>query len=260
MAGRSFRELTKTPGLKVGVYIGEFATPGIGRIAASAGCDFAMVDMEHSGFGYETVKAVLRNLHDAGIASMVRPPSRDDHHVARALDVGAQAIIPPMVGSAEEARRILRAMKYAPDGGRGVALAIAHDDYAPGPVMEKLARANARTALVPLVETREAIENADEIAAVDGVDCLWLGHFDLSCSLGIPGEFRHPRFEAAVERVIAAAKARKKSLGRLVANVEDGAALHARGFDMIIYSGDIWLLQSALASGVKALRERAGGR
>lgn len=252
----SFRELTRNRDLKIGTFIGEFATPGIGQIIKNAGCHFAMVDMEHTGFGYETVKSTLRYLHDAGLASLVRPPSKDYHHLARALDVGAQGVMPPMLGTAEEARRIVNDIKYAPDGVRGVALGMAHDDYAPGPVMKKLAEANEKTSLVALIETAEGIENCDQIAAVNGVDCLWIGHFDLSCSLGIPGQFDHPDFVKAVDRVIAAAKAHNKALGRLVPSVEEGAALHAAGFDMIIYSGDIWLLQTALTTAVKELRAK----
>ena len=192
MSGESFRDLTTKRGLKVGTYLGEFATPGIGQILKSANCDFAFVDMEHSGFTYETVMRVLRWLHDAGIATMVRPPSKAYHHIARACDVGAQGVAPPMLGTPEEARQILSYMKYVPEGERGVALGIAHDDYAPGPVMDKLAAANRKTSLVALIETAEGVENADAIAAIDGVDCLWIGHFDLTCSLGIPGQFDHP--------------------------------------------------------------------
>jgi 2-keto-3-deoxy-L-rhamnonate aldolase RhmA len=258
MSGKSFGELTRTPGLKLGTYIGEFAGPAIARIVQSAGCDFAMVDMEHSGFTFETAKSQLRHLHDAGVASTLRPPSKATHHIARACDVGAQGVMPAMLGSTEEARRILEVMKYVPDGRRGVALGIAHDDYAPGPVADKFAAANRKTSLVALIETAEGVQNVEAIAAVDGVDCLWIGHFDLSCALGIPGRFDHPDFAAAVTRVVAAGKAAGKALGRLVPTVEEGAARYAEGFDMIIYSGDVWLLQAALASGVSELRAKCG--
>jgi 2-keto-3-deoxy-L-rhamnonate aldolase RhmA len=256
MSTSSFRKLTHNRELKVGVFIGEFTTPGIGRIIKSSGCDFAMVDMEHTGFTFETVKQTLRYLHDAGLASMVRPPSKEYHHIARACDVGAQGVMPPMLGTAEKARQIVRYMKYVPEGRRGVCLGISHDNYSTGSVAETFAAANQKTSLVALIETAEGIANVDEIAAVDGVDCLWIGHFDLSSSLGIPGQFDHPEFTSAVERVIAAAKTHNKSLGRMVTTVEEGAALHAAGFDIIMYSGDIWLLQMALTTGVRQLRTR----
>ena len=215
-----------------------------------------MVDMEHSGFSYETVKTTLRYLHDAGVASILRPPSQAYHHVARACDVGAQGVMPPMLSTADEAGRILSAMKYVPQGERGVALGIAHDDYRPGPVDQKLRGANERTSLVALIETAQGVAEAEAIAAVDGVDCLWIGHFDLTCSLGIPGQFEHPDFVAAVDQIVAAAKGRGKSLGRLVTSVEEGAALYAQGFDMIIYGTDIHVLLQGLAAGVEGLRRK----
>ena len=250
----SFKELTHTRKLKLGTYIGEFATPGIGQILKSASCEYAFVDMEHSGFGFETVKAVLRTLHDAGIASLVRPPSKEYHHLARACDVGAQGIIPPMLGTPREAKACLDAINYVPDGNRGCALNIAHDDYHPAAVLDALAAANRKTSLTPLIETAEGIENCDEIAAMDGVDCLWIGHFDLSASLGIPGEFENPRFTEAVDAVLAAGAKHNKSVGRLVGSPEEGVELFNQGFDFICYLGDMWLLQRALTEGFSAIK------
>ena len=254
MSSPSFRRLLESKELSVGMLVFEFTTPGIGHIVKAAGCDFAFVDMEHAALGYETIKRTLRTLHDAGLASMVRPPSKSYHHISRACDVGAQGVMPPMLGTAEQAREIVKYMKYTPDGERGVALGIAHDDYQPGSVKEKFAAANEKTCLIALIETAQAIENIDEIAAVDGVDCLWVGHFDLSCSLGIPGQFDHPDFQKAVDSVVTAGTKHNKALGRLVPTVEQGVALFKKGFHMIIYSSDIQLLQKALASGVESLR------
>ena len=106
-------------------------------------------------------------------------------------------------------------------------------------------------------QTEDGVRNAAEIAAVPEVDALWIGHFDLSCSLGIPGEFDHPTFAQAVADVVGAAKQHGKALGRLTASVEEGATLAAQGFDLICYSGDVWLLQAALADAVAALRRAA---
>jgi 2-keto-3-deoxy-L-rhamnonate aldolase RhmA len=161
-----------------------------------------------------------------------------------------------MVGSAEEARRILHGMKYVPVGRRGVALGIAHDRYLPGPTMEKLAEANRKTTLFAQIETREGVQNADAIAAVDGVDCLWVGHFDLSCSLGIPGQFDHKDFTDAIATVAKACKRHQKSLGRLVPTVDDAVALHGQGFDFICYSGDVWALYGAVNAGLSEIRQR----
>jgi len=121
-------------------------------------------------------------------------------------------------------------------------------------VPEKLRALNARNCLFVQIETAAVAENADAIAAVPGVDCLWVGHFDLSCSLGIPGDFTHPKFLAAIDRVTAAAKRHGKALGRLVTDIPSGLDCAARGFDFLAWHGDVWALQSAVRAGIEELK------
>jgi 2-keto-3-deoxy-L-rhamnonate aldolase RhmA len=241
---------------KLGHFIVEFATPGIGHILRSAGCDYALFDMEHSGFGFETLKSAIRYLEAGGVSPIVRVPSKEYHHIARACDMGAEGLMVPMVGTAAEAQAIVDSMKYHPVGRRGVALQVAHDRYRAGAVAEKFVTANQTTTLFCQIETAEGVANAEAIAALDGVDCLWVGHFDLSVSLGIPGEFDHREFRQAIDKVIAATRKHNKSLGRLVPTVEQGIDFFAQGFDFICYSGDVWVLHNALADAVSALRAK----
>src|SRR5882672_7602122 len=189
MARAGLKEMTRTSNAKLGHFIVEFATPGIGHILKQAGCDFALFDLEHSGFGFETVKSAVRYFEAAALPAIVRVPSREYHHIARALDMGAEGLMLPMVGNVDEVRHIVNSMKYHPLGRRGVALQVAHDRYRPGTVSDKFIAANQRTTFFCQIETAEGVENADAMAAIDGVDCLWVGHFDLSVSLGILGEF-----------------------------------------------------------------------
>lgn len=249
-----FKALCNAGHLRVGTSVFEFDTPGIGHLLKSAGSEFVFLDMEHSGIGIDAMKRLLRYCEAANLPTVVRPPSRATHHIARVLDIGAGGLILPMMPNAEEARRIVNDMKYVPTGSRGVALGIAHDRYTTGAVTDKLAAANADTACVALIETAEGVNNVDEIAAVDGVDALWLGHFDLSCSLGIPGQFEHPDFVAATDRIVAAAKRQNKPLGRVVNTPDEGASFYRQGFSLICYSGDVWLLQAALSEGFAALK------
>ncbi len=244
--------------LKVGHFVVEFATPGIGHLLKNAGCDFVLFDAEHSGFHHETVKSVLRYFEAAALPAIVRVPSKEYHHIARAADMGAEGVMLPLVGDAAEARHAVDCLKYAPVGSRGVALGVAHDRYRGGPVLEKLAQANERTTLFAQIETRDGVRNADAIAAVDGVDCLWVGHFDLSVSLGVPGAFEHPDFLAAIDEVAAACGRHGKALGRLVPDVETGAAYHGKGFDFLCYSGDVWAYQAAVKAGVDGIRAACG--
>jgi 2-keto-3-deoxy-L-rhamnonate aldolase RhmA len=239
---------------KFGHFVVEFATPGIGHILKSAGCDFVLFDMEHSGFGFETLKSAIRYFEAAQLPVIVRTPSKDYHHIARAMDMGAEGIMLPMVGTAAEAKRILDGVKYTPEGSRGVGLQMAHDRYRPGAVKDKFAAANRRSTLFCQIETAEGVRNADAIAALPGVDCLWIGHFDLSVSLGVPGEFESKKFADAIVRIVAAARKHGKGLCSLVSTVEQGIALNAQGFDFICYSADVWALRNALAEAVDRLR------
>lgn len=254
MASEGLKGLAGHRRVKLGHLVAEFATPGIGHILKSAGCDFVFFDMEHSGFGMETVKSAIRYFEAADLPVMVRVPSHDGHFIARAMDMGVEGLIVPMVGNVEQVRRIVNAMKYHPAGTRGVALQIAHDQYRPGSVAEKFTAANERTAFICLIETAEGVDNIDAIAALDGVDCLWVGHFDLSVSLGVPGDFASPVFTSAMDKIVAAASRHGKSLGRLVPNAEQGIDFYKQGFDFICYQGDIWLLHEALADGIAKIR------
>ncbi len=254
MADQGLKAMSGTRSVKLGHFIVEFATPGIGHILKSAGCDFVLFDLEHSGFGFETVKSAIRYFEAADLPAIVRVPSREYHHIARAMDMGAEGMMLPMVGNADEVRHIVNSMKYHPVGNRGVALQVAHDRYRPGTVADKFIAANQRTTLFCQIETAEGVENADALAAIDGVDCLWVGHFDLSVSLGIPGEFDHAKFTGAIERVHAATTKHNKALGRLVPTVEAGIEIRTQGFDFICYSGDVWVLHNALAEAIAELR------
>ena len=257
---RSLKQMARSGELAAGTFLVEFLTPGIGHILAGAGCDFAFLDMEHSGFSTETVKAALRFLEAGGIPTLVRVPSRDAHDIARIADMGAEGVMVSLVGTREVAQAAVDALKYPPEGKRGVALRVAHDNYrAPPTPAAGLAAANARTTLFLMIETAEGVENAEAIAALDGVDCLWVGHFDLSCSLGVPGQFDHPTFTDAIERVIEGARKHGKAVGRLVPDVQTGIDLYKQGFDFVCYSGDVWVLQAGVKAGIDAIRAGVEG-
>jgi 2-keto-3-deoxy-L-rhamnonate aldolase RhmA len=251
-----FRDILQSDQLALGTFLFEFASPGIGQILKHAGAQFVYVDMEHSGFSFETVKSLLRNLHDAGLASLVRPPSAEYHHVARALDMGAQGVVPPMMNAAL-AREVAKHVRYPPLGHRGAIFAGTHDDFEPGSAADKMTKANDKACFIALIETRQGVQDMEELAKMSGVDGFFVGHFDLSCDLGIPAQFDHPKFLEAFDHIVSVARAHGKQVGRLVASAEEGAALHARGLNLLLYSGDAWLLQNALAEGIRSIRKLA---
>jgi 2-dehydro-3-deoxyglucarate aldolase/4-hydroxy-2-oxoheptanedioate aldolase len=117
-----------------------------------------------------------------------------------------------------------------------------------------LENANKRTTFFALIETSEGAENADAIAATPGVDCLWVGHFDLTASLGIPGQFENPVYLTALGHIIQAARNHNRSLGRLVGSPKEGLADLKQGFDFCCYATDTALYQGALIAGISELR------
>jgi 2-keto-3-deoxy-L-rhamnonate aldolase RhmA len=241
-------------GVALGTMVMEFATTGIARLAAGAGADFVVFDLEHTGWSLETVRTLLAAARAAEAVPLVRVPATRYHFIARVLDVGALGVMVPLVESAEQARNIVQFAKYPPAGRRGCAFGVAHDDYSGGDVAAKMAVANAEGLLIAQIETAAGLEEVEAIAAVGGLDVLWVGHFDLTASLGIPGQFTHPAYQEAVRRVLAACARHGKAAGFMVSSVEEGRAALAQGFRCLAYWADLWIYQQGLRQGLGALR------
>lgn len=237
-----------------GTMVFEFFTPGISAIMAAAGADFALFDMEHGGIGIETVKRQMAYARGSACVPMVRVPGTEYHDIAASLDAGALGIMAPMVESAAQAAHLVACTRYPPQGRRGAAFQVAHDDYKAGPVADKIEAANARVLTIAMIETAAGVAQVEEIAGTPGIDVLWLGHFDLTNSMGIPGQFTHPAFLEAVDRIVAAAGRHGKTAGTMAANEAWGADYLRRGFRMVAHGLDHLVFQSALATGLKALR------
>lgn len=239
----------------------EFFTPSLAQIVKAAGADFILYDMEHSGASVETMKTQFACCRGIGLPAFVRVPATQYHFIARVLDAGALGIMVPMVETREQAELIVSCTRYPPAGRRGAAFGVApHDDFLPGSVTDKIAAANERTLVICLVETAVGIENVDAIAAVPGVDVVWLGHFDLTNFLGIPAQFEHPRYLKAVGDLLAACRRHGKAPGFMAADDAWAKDYRAKGFRAIAYSIDVLLMQSALAKGLATLRENEAAK
>jgi 2-dehydro-3-deoxyglucarate aldolase/4-hydroxy-2-oxoheptanedioate aldolase len=257
MTTQTLRSLIGNQRTKIGTFLFEFATPGIGQILKAAGADYAVLDMEHTGFGFDRVREVVRYCQAAELPLIVRVPSQHRHHISRALDAGAEGIMVPIVSSVVQAKAVLEAAKYWPDGTRGVALGLAHERFAmrSDPLLDRFAEQNRRTVIILQVEDPRGAEAADEIANLTGVDALWLGHNDLSVAMDKPGAFDDPVFLAHEQSTIAAAKKHGKSAGRLGVDARQCAAFTKLGYDFVAIAGDVWLLQQAFAAGVATVRK-----
>ncbi len=182
--------------------------PIVVEILAGAGFDCVVIDTEHSLTDVPDVLAMLQALAAYPVAHAVRPAANDPVLIKRFLDIGAQTLIIPYVQNADEARATVRAMRYGPHGVRGVSTATRAGRY--GAVADYLQIAETELCLVVQVETAEAMDQIEAIAAVDGVDMIFIGPSDLAASMGYPGQLGHPEVKAAVEdgirRITAAGK------------------------------------------------------
>lgn len=242
-----------------GTMVFEFFTPGIGQLCAGAGADFVIFDMEHSAAGTDTIRAQMAFCRGLDTVPMVRVPTAEYHFVARALDAGAKGVMVPMVETAEQAVLIARSAKYPPNGRRGAAFGVAHDDFRGGDVGATMRTADETNIIIAQIETERGVEAVDAIAATPGIDVLWLGHFDMTNFLGVPGDFEHPRYLAAVDAVAAAARRHGKALGFMAADGTWARAYAERGFTMIAYGLDHQLFQRSLRDGLSLLRSIGSG-
>lgn len=246
-------------GAAYGTMVFEFMSPGLPRILAEAGCDFVVYDTEHTWFTTEQIGYLIASTRATGMVPCVRVANIDYPLMSRPLDMGALGLMIPRVETRAQVEAVIRAMKYPPEGARGVAVGIAHDDYTGGDVPSKLRRANEESLVIVQVETAAAIDNLEAMLSVPGVDVAWVGHFDLTVSMGIPGQFDHPRFLAAIDKVVEVGARHGVTAGVMGGSVAMARDWMARGYRAIAYSGDVWLLQNALRDGLRQLREGDGG-
>lgn len=231
----------------------EFFTPGLPYVLASAGAEFVIYDMEHSGVGIETIKTMIMASHGAGIVPLVRVPGPAYHLIAPVMDAGAFGVMVPMVGDATTAQAIADACRFRPDGIRGLAFGLGHDEFSGGDIDRKMIEENQRTLVIALIETLPGIENVDEILAVEGIDVGWLGHYDLTNAMGITGQFDHPDFLAAVDKLTAACARNGKAAGFLPQSPDSVDEWVARGFRCLAFGTDVGLLKVALGTGIEAM-------
>jgi 2-keto-3-deoxy-L-rhamnonate aldolase RhmA len=176
------------------------------QIAKACGFHWLFIDLEHSTMDLDTAGQICAASLPVGISPIVRVPEGDTNRAARILDAGAQGVIFPHVQNAEEAGAFNAACRFPPEGVRSMTYGGPMLEYEALPPEEATAGGNAETLVVMMIETPEAVENAAEIAAVDGVDVLLVGGSDLSTTMGIPGQYSNPDFLAAIDTVIAAAR------------------------------------------------------
>jgi 2-keto-3-deoxy-L-rhamnonate aldolase RhmA len=233
-----FRRRLQQGEVLLGQMILELFTPGIGPMLAACGLDFVIFDMEHGRCDIGLLSEMIASCRGSAIVPMARVPDVNFAPLSRVLDLGAKGVMVPRVETRQQAEDIVSQLKYAPQGKRGVALGIAHDLYRTGGA-DFFAKANEEIAVILLLETEKAFENLDEIVSVPGVDVAWMGHYDLTVSMGIPAQFEHPRFLEAMDALVASCRKCGVAPGFLPPTPESAVHWIEKGFRAISLGSDI---------------------
>lgn len=241
--------------LCMGIRLGR--TADIARLAKAAGFDALFVDMEHSTVTTDSAAQICTAALDAGITPLVRVPGHEHYHATRMLDGGAMGIIVPHVDTAEQARRCVDNCKFPPLGQRSVSGLMPQLGYMPMPAADAMAVLNENTLLTVMLETPQAIENADAIAAVDGIDQIMIGTNDLCATMGIPGQLGHADVIAAYQTTAKACRdhGRHFAIGGIRGDPELLQKILDMGARFILGGGDWAVLLGALRADVRELRE-----
>lgn len=230
--------------------IGAWASAGSeanAEIIASAGFDWLLIDGEHSPYGLETLASLLRATDAYPATRVVRVPVNSTVLIKQYLDLGAQNLMIPMVDTAEEAAQAVAAMHYPPRGVRGVGAALARSSRW-NAVPDYLVRASETVSLTIQIESAAAVENAAEIAALDGVDSLFVGPSDLAASMGHLGNQTHPDVVEAVSHTFEVVRAAGKHVGVNAFNQEQARTYLDAGASFVAVGADVQLLAGAARS------------
>ena len=206
MANLSIKERAMAGERICGTMIRVVRSPAMIHIAKNAGLDFVMYECEHHCFDLETLHDAFMVANGIGIEGWVRVPVPTKEYVSRYLDCGATGIMVPLIETAEQAKQLVNFAKYEPVGKRGFANSSPNTNYKPLPHKQIMEDANRRIMVIAQIETAKALENIDEIAAVEGLDALFIGPNDLSIALGIPGDLFNPIELEAISKVAKACR------------------------------------------------------
>lgn len=236
--------------------IGSFITtgsPDATEIIAGSGFDFLVIDTEHGPMSVESALHLVRASEVRGVPAVLRVTNAIDTTILRALDIGAAGVQVPQVNTADTAREVVAASHYHPVGRRGLAMPRAAA-YGALSVKEYFQQSLEQTLVIAQCESSEGLENIEAIAEVPGIDVIFLGPFDLSHSLGIPGEVEDPRIKEAERRIVDVCERNGKAAGIFAVNGAAGRQRSMQGFRYVTVATDALLLNAAAVGELKAAR------
>jgi 2-keto-3-deoxy-L-rhamnonate aldolase RhmA len=241
-----------------GPILNEARSVGTIRMMAREGFDFLFLDMEHSLFGWETTLTLVQTALLCDLCPLVRPTDLSYPLVARALDTGAQGVIIPRVETREQVEAAVSYAKYPPLGRRGAG-GEARTGYQKLDAGTAVERANAETMVVVQIESLEGLRNLDGIAEVPGLDVVCVGPQDLSISMGVPGDFGHPDFVAALRTLVATCAGRGVATGMVEREGANQRRWYELGMRFLVTGSDGYFIGKGAADAVAAIQEFTGG-
>lgn len=236
----SFKSKLADPTRRLTSHVVTIPSATVTQAMVAAGADSVIIDLEHGAVDYGAAHAMIAACAGTECAPLVRIAANEEWQVKRVLDLGAEGICFPLVKTAEDARRAVAALRYPPRGTRGFGPFIAHSHESVS-LMDYRARVDDTRIAMILIETVEAVENIDEICAVEGIDVLVPAFFDLSTAYGVTGQFDHPDVRNARARIEAAARAAGLPLGAPALSKKQADALFADGYRLICGFDILWL-------------------
>jgi len=222
--------------------------PALVEIAAFAGFDFVIIDLEHGPNTFQTIQGHIRAAQAKNIVSVVRVPEINENMISKALDIGADYVQVPQIETADDARRVVKAAKFFPEGARGVCRYVRAADYASMPKENYFGGANKQTGVIIHIEGNIAFNNIDEILKVDGVDVIFIGPYDMSQSCGVPGQVNHPKVISQMKEIVEKAKPLGKVVGTFVESPESAKQWIDLGVKYISYAVDVGIYYDACKS------------
>ncbi len=241
----------------LGTMVVEFTSPEIARMLKVAGFDYIFIDTEHGAFNHESVTDIIRAGRSMDLTCIVRVPDNAYHLIARTLDLGAHGIMVPRTETREQVENIIRAAKYPPWGLRGCGIRPIITDYEFGAIPDQIEHLNKDTIVIAQIESKQAVDDIEDLLSVKGVDVALIGPNDLSISLGVPGEHEHPSMIEAMQKVVDACAKKGIASGIHVRDISVLQFWMERGMTFITCDTDIGLLISAAAQAVVTLRQSA---
>ncbi|CAB4532241.1 HpcH 2,4-dihydroxyhept-2-ene-1,7-dioic acid aldolase [actinobacterium SCGC AAA044-D11] len=244
-------KFTDPQALTIGTFLG-MGSPMATEIAAVSGADWVLLDLEHGGAGEDLIGPTVVAGMAYAIPTLVRVESMERIRIGRALDAGASGVMIPRIETPEQVVAVVKHMSYPPFGDRGVATYNRSAKW--GRDLSGLTE-KSKAACIIQIETLKALDNVEEIAGIDGVDLLFVGPLDLSFALGVPRDFKNPKFLEATAKVVAAAKANNKVAGILAADASAASTFIEQGFKFIAIGSDSTLLAGAITNLITQLKK-----